>query len=95
MTDHSIEFVLFGSFCVWRCPFNDIIDIRLISFVRLLTIVGLNLMNRPFAKYVLVRRRRGIFKAVAITPDQPQEFVRIVREKLEKRPHPVDPPARQ
>jgi hypothetical protein len=43
---------------------------------------ALHLMNRPFAQYVLVRRRRGVFRWVLITPDQPEEFVRTIREKI-------------
>jgi hypothetical protein len=79
--DDSIELVMFGKLRVWRCSFEDISEIQLISFARSFIIPALHLMNRPFGQYVLLRRRRGVFRAVLITPDQPEEFVEIVRRK--------------
>ena len=82
ITDSSIEFVMFGKLRVWRSSFEDITEIQLVSFARSMILPSLHLMNRPFGQFVLVRRRRGMFKAVLISPDQPQEFVRIVRQKI-------------
>lgn len=82
LTDDAIEFVMFGNLRVWRSPFKDISDIQHVSFARSFVIPALHLMNRPFAQYVLVRRRRGVFRWVLITPDQPQEVIRIIREKI-------------
>lgn len=82
LTDDAIEFVMFGNLRVWRSSFKDISDIRSVSFARSFVLPALHLMNRPFAQYVLVRRRRGVFRWVLITPDQPQEVIRIVREKI-------------
>jgi|GEM_PF-4383785 hypothetical protein len=87
ITDDSIEFVMFRNLRVWRISFEDIADIRLVSFARSFIIPALHLMNRPFAQYVLVRRRRGVFRAVLITPDQPRELVRLVREKIANAPN--------
>jgi hypothetical protein len=84
ITDDAIEFVICGNFRVWRSSFEDISDIRLVSFARSFMLPALHLMNRPFAQYVLVRRRRGMFRWVLITPDQPQELVRSIREKMKK-----------
>jgi hypothetical protein len=82
ITDDAIEFVMFGNLRVWRSSFGDISDIRLVSFARALVLPALHLMNKPFAQYVLVRKRRGVFRWVLITPDQPAEFVRTIREKI-------------
>jgi hypothetical protein len=83
LTNDSIEFVMFGRFRVWRTSFEDITDIRPVSFVRLFTIFALSLVNRPFfARCVLVRLRRGVFRAVVITPDQPEDLVETVRQKI-------------
>ncbi len=82
ITDDAIEFVMFGKLRAWRSLFEDISDIRLVSFGRSLVLPALHLMNRPFAQYVLVRRRRGVFRWALITPDHPQEFVRTIREKI-------------
>jgi hypothetical protein len=85
----SIEFMMFGRFRVWRSSFKDITDIKHVSFIRLFTIFALSLVNKPFfARCVLVRLRRGVFRAVVVTPDQPQEFVRIVRERIGISPGP-------
>jgi hypothetical protein len=82
LTSDSIEFVMFGRICVWRSPFRDISDIRPVSLMRLFTVFALSLANRPFfSRCVLVRSRRGVFRTVVMTPDQPQEFVRTIREK--------------
>ena len=90
LTGDSIEFVMFGM-CVWRSSFKDITDIRPISFVRLFTVFALSLVNRPFfARCVLVRLRRGVFRAVVITPDEPEDFVKTVREKIGISPDPSD-----
>jgi hypothetical protein len=82
ITDDAIEFVMFGNLRVWHSSFDDISDIRLVSFARSFVLPALHLMNRPFAQYVLVRRRRGLFRWVLITPDRPQEIVRTIREKI-------------
>jgi hypothetical protein len=90
ITENSIELNIFGKFRVWRTSFQDISDIQIISFSNVLTTsrFGLSLMNRPFARrYVLVRRRRGIFRNVLITPDRPEELVKMVREKMTKSPN--------
>ena len=83
LTNDSIEFVMFGRFRVWTASFEDITDIKSVHFVRLFTTFALSLVNRPFfARCVLVRLRRGVLRAVVMTPDQPQEIVRIIREKI-------------
>jgi hypothetical protein len=82
ITDDTIEFVICGNLRVWRSSFEDISDIQLVSFARAFILPALHLMNRPFAQYVLVRRRRGMFRWVLITPEQPQELVRRIQEKI-------------
>jgi hypothetical protein len=82
ITDNTIEFVICGHLRVWRCSFEDISGIQLVSFALAFILPALHLMNRPFAQYVLVRRRRGMFRWVLITPEQPQELVRRIQEKM-------------
>jgi hypothetical protein len=81
ITDTSIQFILFGNLPVWTSSFDDILEIRSISFSRMLIAPSLHLMNRPFAQYVLVRKRRGIFRTVVITPDDAGKFVKLVQQK--------------
>lgn len=81
ITDTSIH-ILFGNLTVWRSSFEDILDIRPISFGRMMNAPAIHLMNRPFAQYVLVRTRRGIFRNVVITPDDAEKFVKLVQQKI-------------
>lgn len=91
LTDDSIEFVMFGRFRVWRSSFKDITDIKHVPFIRLFTILALSLVNRPFfARCVLVRLGRGVFRAVVMTPDQPDDLVKTVRQKIGIAPDPTD-----
>jgi len=81
ITNEAIELVLVGNMCIWRCSFDDISDVRLISFLEMMVTPYLHLMNRPFARYVFVRKRRGILRGVVITPDNAENFVTLVRQK--------------
>ena len=91
LTNDSIEFVMFGRFRIWRSSFKDITDIKHVPFIRLFTIFALSLVNRPFfARCVLVRFRGGVFSAVVMTPDQPDDLVKTVRQKIGSAPEPTD-----
>ncbi len=91
LTNDSIEFVMFGRFRVWRASFEDITDIKSVHFVRLFTTFALSLVNRPFfARCVLVRLRRGVFRAVVMTPDQPDDLVKTVRQQIGIAPDPSE-----
>jgi hypothetical protein len=81
ITDDFIEYTI-GGLRVWKSPLDEISDIQIIPFAKLWSTPSLRLMNRPFARYVLVTKRRGIFRAVILTPDDPQEFVKLVRQKI-------------
>jgi hypothetical protein len=91
LTNDSIEFVMFGRFRVWSSSFEDITDIKRVSFIRLFATFTLSLVNRPFfARCVLVRLRRGVFRAVVMTPDQPDDLVKAVRQKIGIALDPID-----
>lgn len=91
LTNDSVEFVMFGRFRVWRSSFKDITDIKRVSFVRLFITPALSLVNRPFfAQCVLVRLHRGVFRSVVMTPDQPDDLVKTVRQKMGISPDPTN-----
>jgi hypothetical protein len=81
ITDDSIEFVAFGTFRVWRCSFEDISDIRLVSFARSFLTPALHLTNRFFwAKRSSAKAARLVSKgdldagsARGIRQDRPRE----------------------
>jgi hypothetical protein len=81
ITDDSLQYFWFG-LNFWTCPFEDIVDIKIVSFFGVLFAFALNLMCRPFGPYVLLRRRRGRFKRVLLTPPNAQDFVERVRAKI-------------
>jgi hypothetical protein len=89
LSEHSIEFVIFGKIRVWKISYHDISDVYPTSLISILLNphFGLTLMNRPFTRYVEIHKRRGIFRYLLITPDAPQEFVRTVRQKIGKPPN--------
>ncbi|MEI9997340.1 MAG: hypothetical protein WDM91_22285 [Rhizomicrobium sp.] len=81
IADDSLQYFLFG-LRFWTCPFDDILDIKRVSFFGTFIVIGLNLMSRPFGPYVLLRRRRGCFKLVLLTPPNAESFVKLVRARI-------------
>jgi hypothetical protein len=82
LSDDAIEFVMFGALRVWRSSFTDISDIRPISFCTLFVYPALHLTNQPFGQYVLICRRRGIFRRVVITQINPTKLSDLSERKL-------------
>jgi len=79
-----IKFILFGSFRAWEVRVGDIEDIQEISVVSLFITPSLHLMNKPFGKYVLVRKKNGIIRNIVITPDDVSAFIGSVRQHITK-----------
>ena len=82
ITSDSVEIRLFRKWRVWHASFQEIRDIRRISFWESMFNSSLHFMSRPFSRYVLIERHRGVFRSVLITPDEPEEFVKSVKEKV-------------
>jgi len=85
-----IKIVLLAKIPLFRIPFSNIIEIRKISFKEGLgnddSYSALKFGNRIWGEGVLIRRKKGLFKKVLITPDKPDEFISkiplsAVREK--------------
>src|SRR5260221_9550590 len=82
LSDTAIEVVLFRRFCIWQIRFREIGEIKPIFWIQILTTPALHLQNRPFAQYVLIRRVRGIFRYIFLTPDKPLRFIGSVQNKI-------------
>lgn len=88
----GLDFVLFGRLAVWRIPVEDIATILEMTWADALfcRIPGMLLAfragNRIWGPALLIRRRRGVVRLVAITPDDPGSFLREYR-KLLPTPH--------
>jgi len=85
---NAIEVVLCGVVRLKRIPFGDITSIEIVSFkdlnplVNVRSILAVRLGNRVFGKAVLVTQKSGLFRLSVLTPDNPDEFVRGVMEKI-------------
>jgi hypothetical protein len=88
ITSNSIEVILCGVVPLKRIPFADITSVEFVSFkdllpfVSLRSILAVRLGNRLFGKAVLVTQKSGLFHLSVLTPDNPDEFVRGVPEKV-------------
>jgi len=83
VTDRGIEIVLFGTFPIKRVAFSNIAEVQVGPAAKeMLPFKGVAFGNRVWGRTVLVRQRKGIIKRLFITPDNPEQFVRRVRERL-------------
>ena len=83
VTDRGVEIVLFGKLPIKRVPFNNIAEVRVAPTVtEMLPFKGIAFGNRVWGRAVLVRQKRGLIRRLFITPDDPEQFVRKVREQL-------------
>jgi hypothetical protein len=75
VTGGAVEIVLFRTLPVWRIPFLDIESVRIASWkeLNLLGFTTLRLGNRFTSRYVVIKKR-GWFRAVAITPADAEKF---------------------
>ena len=84
----GIDFLILGAFSSMRIGFRNIAEIKVASFEDLLfpwklgTFFAVSAGNRVFGEIVLIRKRKGFSRVVLITPDNAEDFVRIVRERI-------------
>jgi hypothetical protein len=71
---------LFSTMTVMRIRIDDILEIRQCSSRELLMpSFALRLGNRLWGEAVVIRKRRGLFRAIIMTPDNAAGFVEEVR----------------
>jgi len=77
VTDGAIEIVLFRTLPVYRVHFDDIESVKILSWreLRLASITTLRMGNRLAKRYILITRKSGWFRYLAITPADPDSFV--------------------
>jgi hypothetical protein len=83
LSDTEIEFIVFGK-VLWKVPYNEVLSIEPISIGKALLTPSLHFASRPFSQHVLLRRKKGIFRSVLMTPEKPDEFLSMVRQKTTK-----------
>jgi hypothetical protein len=81
VTNGAVEVVLFHWLPVVRVHFDDIESAQILSWkeFRLASITTLRMGNRFAARYVLITKKRGWFRHLAITPADPVSFVDQIR----------------
>ncbi len=80
--DH-IQIVVFG-LPVKHIKLQDITDIRKVPMGASNPWTTLSLHNRIFGQWLLIRRQRGVFRNVLITPAKPDEFIETVARNRRK-----------
>jgi hypothetical protein len=73
--NNSIEIIVFRGLPVWRIPFDNIESVDVKSWKDLsLNPSTIRLGNRLAGRYLLIEKKRGLFRYVAITPGNAEEF---------------------
>lgn len=90
LTDDGMEFRLFGSLEIGCVPWTDIVDVRIAKkeemeqYIEDIYRDGLQQRpNRLWGQRVLLKRRSGRAKMIAITPDNPESFVAEVKKRIQ------------
>jgi hypothetical protein len=83
VNDSGIKIVVLGTLPIIRMPFSDIIEIRKISLKEALLaneFSTLRFGNRILGDIVLIRKSKGLFKTIIITPDNSEMFINDVNQ---------------
>jgi hypothetical protein len=91
LSERSVDVRLVGLLALWRIPYSDIQDVREVKVGEIFegetefspqNLRLLRLGNRIIGRTVIIRLKRGLARAVALTPDNPQEFVEAIRRNI-------------
>jgi hypothetical protein len=86
ITNSDVEIRVFG--LPFKIDLIDIEEVRKVSFRELLpwknpkSVSWLRLGNKLLGEGILIRRNRGIFRTVIISPDKPNVFIEEINLKL-------------
>jgi len=84
LDERGIRVFVLRRITVWRIPFDTIKSIRLFSWDETwLWAMAFRIGNRIRGNSVLVERRAGLIRRIALTPRDPIAFVREVSRHLE------------
>lgn len=88
ISDIGIEIVLFGKFPIKHIPFNNIEEIRKLTFKETLPFKSIEMFsalrfgNRVWGQSLSIRQKKGIIKIVLITPGNTDGFLEEVQKKI-------------
>ncbi len=82
----GIDFHLFRIVPLWKIPYSEIVDVRPIAIRSLFSLRAfpVSFISRPGAQLILIKRNRGIFRNVLITPISPDRFIAAIRSAAQK-----------
>ncbi len=82
----GVEFVLFGRLRLWRIDVADVALVEAVPFRELVPLARPELLlaarlgNRIYApRGVVIHRRKGLLRVVAVSPDDPDQFTGELR----------------
>lgn len=86
ITNDSLQFVVFGKVPYMYIKLANIAEIREVSFKEATfeKSMAWRCGNRLWGRGILIRRRKGIIKTILITPDNVDEFISKIRERMEQ-----------
>jgi hypothetical protein len=83
ITSTGVEFLLFRAIPLARLRFDNIVGASVVDRADLIhSPIHLNVINRFARNFVLLRRRRGLFRAILISPREPDKFADSVLGRL-------------
>jgi hypothetical protein len=84
LSDTAVEFLVFRKIKVWSVPFNEITAIEPASWKDFFSLkrMPFGFVSHPLGKFILIKRSKGIFKHIIVTPNNQNEFVDNVRSKI-------------
>jgi len=78
----AVEIIIFKRLVILSIPYEEIVGVERVSFVQAIFSFALGLVNRPFGEYFLLRRTRGIFRRILVTPNRSDEFYNTLMKQL-------------
>jgi len=84
ITNAALDIYLGGFFLLMSIKFDDIESVDKSTWPGLINVdpFTLRLPNRLAWTNVVIARRHGMFKKIAITPKEPDEIVKTIRERM-------------
>jgi len=79
LTEDGVEMVLCGFFPMFYLPYEDIEDAHKASATEV--IFSTKVINRVWGQFVILSRKTGLRRAILVSPDDVESFLRELRER--------------
>ena len=78
----AVEIVMFKWLVVFSIPYEDLAGVQRVSFVEAIFSFGLGFVNRPFGKFFILHRSRGLSRRILVTPSDSDTFYNKLMERM-------------